>query len=233
MEQKMEVIYEDKEILVCYKPAGLATQTSSIVQEDMVSQVKNYRSSKGEDVYVGVIHRLDQPVEGIVLFAKTEEAAANLSKQLQRHQMKKHYLAIVTRGQFPARDVLEDYMVKDSRAGKAKVVDKDDPRAKVARLSYEMIEECGNEKLLDITLETGRFHQIRAQMAARTAPILGDAKYGGRATGRPLCLCAYKLEFCHPATGEEMTFSIRPRGEDFRDFSSLSKLIPMRVPEKG
>ena len=161
---------------------------------------KDGSSSKGEDGYVGVIHRLDQPVEGIVLFAKTEEAAANLSKQLQRHQMKKHYLAIVTRGQFPARDVLEDYMVKDSRAGKAKVVDKDDPRAKVARLSYEMIEECGNEKLLDITLETGRFHQIRAQMAHFGHPLAGDTKYGTAKQNQGLpffgqALYAYKLTF--------------------------------------
>ena len=155
MEQKMEVIYEDEQILICYKPAGLATQTSSIVQEDMVSQVKNYRKGKGEDPYVGVVHRLDQPVEGLLAFAKTPRAADLLGKQL-------------------------------------------------------------------------RFHQIRAQLAARNAPIVGDAKYGGTATGRPLCLCAYRLIFRHPATGEEVEFAIRPRGEDFRDFTSLPRLIPMQ-----
>ncbi len=153
MEQKMEVIYEDEQILICYKPAGLATQTSSIVQEDMV---------------------------------------------------------------------------KDAMTGRARVVDEHDPRAKIARLSYEVIEECGAEKLLDIRLQTGRFHQIRAQLAARNAPIVGDAKYGGTATGRPLCLCAYRLIFRHPATGEEVEFAIRPRGEDFRDFTSLPRLIPMK-----
>ena len=224
MEQKMEVIFEDDQILVCYKPAGLATQTSSIVQEDMVSQVKNYRSQKGEEPYAGIIHRLDQPVEGLLLFAKTKRAAEQLSKQLQRHQMKKHYLAIITRSSFPERGTLEDHMVKDQMAGRARVVDEKDPRAKAARLSYRVVEECGSEKLLDISLETGRFHQIRAQLAARNAPILGDAKYGGTATARPLCLCAYKLSFRHPVTGEEMECRVRPRGEDFQDFSYLDQI---------
>lgn len=228
MEQKMEVIYEDEQILICYKPAGLATQTSSIVQEDMVSQVKNYRKGKGEDPYVGVVHRLDQPVEGLLAFAKTPRAADLLGKQLQRHQMQKCYLAIINRSSFPSRGVLEDYMVKDAMTGRARVVDEHDPRAKIARLSYEVIEECGAEKLLDIRLQTGRFHQIRAQLAAGNAPIVGDAKYGGTATGRPLCLCAYRLIFRHPATGEEVEFAIRPRGEDFRDFTSLPRLIPMK-----
>ena len=132
MVPRMEVVYEDEQLLVCYKPAGLATQTSSIVQQDMVSQVKYYRTQKGEPPYVGVIHRLDQPVEGLLLLAKTEEAAALLSKQLQRRQMSKHYLAVITRNAFPDHGTLEDYLIKDSQAGKARVVTKQDPRAKLA-----------------------------------------------------------------------------------------------------
>ena len=211
MVPRMEVVYEDEQLLVCYKPAGLATQTSSIVQQDMVSQVKYYRTQKGEPPYVGVIHRLDQPVEGLLLLAKTEEAAALLSKQLQRRQMSKHYLAVITRNAFPDHGTLEDYLIKDSQAGKARVVTKQDPRAKLARLSYETVEDTGREKLLDISLETGRFHQIRAQLAARTAPIFGDAKYGGTATGRPLALCAYRLRIKSLTDGADREFVIRRR----------------------
>lgn len=224
MVQRMEVIYEDELLLVCYKPAGLATQTSSIVQQDMVSQVKYYRTQKGEPPYVGVIHRLDQPVEGIILFAKTETSAAQLSKQLQRHQMSKHYLAVITRNAFPDQGTLEDYLLKDSQAGKARIVGKDDPRAKLARLSYRTVEDTGREKLLDISLETGRFHQIRAQLAARTAPIYGDAKYGGTATGRPLALCSYRLSIKNLKDGSDQEFTIRPRGEDFAEFSFVRNL---------
>lgn len=224
MVQKMEVVYEDEQLMVCYKPAGLATQTSSIVQQDMVSQVKYYRAQKGEPPYVGVIHRLDQPVEGLLLFAKTENAAAQLSKQLQRHQMSKHYLAVITRNAFPDRGTLEDYLLKDSQAGKARVVDQQDPRAKLARLSYRTLEDTGREKLLDISLETGRFHQIRAQLAARTAPIFGDAKYGGTATGRPLALCAYRLKIRDLKDGRDREFVIKPRGEDFAEFQFVRGL---------
>lgn len=224
MVQKMEVVYEDEQLLVCYKPAGLATQTSSIVQQDMVSQVKYYRTQKGEPPYVGVIHRLDQPVEGLLLFAKTESAAAGLSKQLQRRQMSKHYLAVITRNAFPDRGTLEDYLLKDAQAGRARVVKQQDPRAKLARLSYRTLEDTGREKLLDIALETGRFHQIRAQLASRTAPILGDAKYGGTATGRPLALCAYRLKMKSLSDGTDQEFVIKPRGEDFAEFDFVRKL---------
>ena len=102
-------------------------------------------------------------------------------------------------------------MVKDAMTGRARVVDEHDPRAKIARLSYEVIEECGAEKLLDIRLQTGRFHQIRAQLAARNAPIVGDAKYGGTATGRPLCLCAYRLIFRHPGRKWNLPFGPEER----------------------
>ena len=113
--------------------------------------------------------------------------------------------------------VLEDYLVKDGRKNRAMVVKPDDPRGKKARLSYRVVSEVDDMRLLDINLETGRFHQIRAQLASRTAPIFGDVKYGGVSTGRPLCLCAYDLRFTHPKTGERMEYEIHPKGEDFYD----------------
>ena len=214
----LEVLYEDEDILVCYKPAGVATQTSKTIEQDMVSLVRNYRLSKGEDSYVGVIHRLDQPVEGILVFGKNAAASAILCKELKERQFAKHYLAIVTIENIPQEGVLEDYVVKDGRKGRAIIVEESNPRAKKARLSYKLLEKIDDHCLLQIKLDTGRFHQIRVQLASRTAPILGDVKYGGSKTGHPLCLCAYRLQFTHPVSEEGMTFEIRPKGEDFAPF---------------
>lgn len=218
----LEVVFEDEDILVCYKPAGIATQTSDTVEQDMVSLIRNYRKAKEEDIYVGVIHRLDQPVEGLLVFAKNAAAAAILCKELKEVQFAKKYLAIVTREHIPKQGVLEDYIVKDGRSGRAMIVEENNPRAKKARLSYEVVSKVDDRSLLKITLETGRFHQIRVQLASRTAPILGDVKYGGTKTGQPLCLCAYQLKFTHPVTGEGMAFEIAPKGEEFAPF--LDKL---------
>ncbi len=215
---EVEVIYEDESIIVCYKPSGIATQTMKVTEQDMVSYLSNYRAAKGEDTFVGVITRLDQPVEGVLVFGKTKKATAVLSKELQAHSIAKKYYAIITRGALPEDGTLVDYLVKDSKAARAKVVSEDDPRAKRAELHYRTVDQVDDRNLLDVELVTGRFHQIRCQLASRTAPILGDVKYGGQRTGRPLCLASYEISFKHPDTGEDMTFTITPRGEDFQDF---------------
>lgn len=212
-----DILYEDNEVLVVYKPAGLATQSAKPTEKDLESELKNYRVKKGEDPYIGVVHRLDQPVEGVLCFAKTRAAMDVLTKQLREHTLMKKYYAIITRGNMPTQGVLEDYLVKDGRKQRAMVVKETDPRAKKARLTYRVISEVDDMRLLDITIESGRFHQIRAQLASRTAPIYGDVKYGGVSTGRPLCLCAYYLRFAHPKTGAMMEYEIHPKGEDFYD----------------
>lgn len=213
-----EILYEDEQIMVCYKPAGIPTQSPNVMQTDMVDYLRNYRRCRGEADYIGVVQRLDQPVEGLLVFAKTKEAAANMSLQVKEHKVEKHYYAIITRGILPDKDTLVDYMVKDGRTNKAKVLKTQEPRAKKAVLHYEVVDRIDDKKLLDIQLETGRHHQIRAQLASRTAPIFGDAKYGGVSTGRPLCLCSYKIRFMHPVTGEMMEYEITPKGEDFQEF---------------
>lgn len=215
---ELEILFEDEDVLVCYKPAGIATQSGHTTEQDMVSLIKNYRRKKGEDVYVGVIHRLDQPVEGLLVFAKNAAASAILCRELKERQLAKNYYAIVTREHIPQQQTLEDYIVKDGRKGRAMIVHESNPRAKKARLSYEAIGKIDDRTLLNISLETGRFHQIRIQLASRTAPILGDVKYGGTRTGKPLCLCAYRLRFVHPVTEEGMTFEITPKGEEFQPF---------------
>lgn len=213
-----EIIFEDAAVLVVYKPAGMATQTRAVAEQDLETWIKNYRAKRGEDTYVGIIQRLDQPVEGVLVVAKTKEAAEVLTKQLREHTLGKHYYALITRGSLPERGVLEDYLVKDVRKGKARVVPSTDARAKKARLEYEVVRERCGQRLVDVTLETGRYHQIRVQFASRTAPLIGDVKYGGISTGHPVSLCAYCTEFVHPVTKEAMRFEIEPKGEEFLDF---------------
>ncbi len=213
----MDVIFEDDSIVVCYKPAGVATQTRNIGEKDMVSMVNNYLSSKNEKPTAHVVHRLDQPVEGIMVFAKTTEAANKLTKQITDHTFKKKYYAIISRESFPDEGELTDYLVKDNRTNLSKVVKEGDPRAKKAVLKYKVIEQWDDRKLLDIDLFTGRHHQIRTQLASRTAPIIGDVKYGGVATGHSLALCSHFIGFNHPVTGKPMEFDIKPKGEDFLD----------------
>ncbi|SDH90725.1 23S rRNA pseudouridine1911/1915/1917 synthase [Pseudobutyrivibrio sp. 49] len=213
----MEVLFEDDSIVVCYKPAGLATQTRNIGEKDMESELSNYLKANGESPEIHVVHRLDQPVEGVMVFAKTKAAANNLTRQIADHKFKKHYYAIITRESFPDEGDLVDYLVKDNRTNLSKVVSENDPRAKRASLSYHTIDEWDDRKLLDIELQTGRHHQIRIQLASRTAPILGDVKYGGVSTGHNLALCSYSIGFTHPTSGAQVEFQVKPKGEDFLD----------------
>ena len=213
----MDVIFEDNSIFVCYKPVGVATQTRNIGEKDMESEISNYLKANGQSPEIHVVHRLDQPVEGVMVFAKTKEAANNLGKQIANHDFKKHYYAIITRQSFPEEGDLVDYLVKDSRTNLSKVVAEGSPRAKKASLKYHTVDTWDDKKLLDVELFTGRHHQIRIQLASRTAPILGDVKYGGVSTGRNLALCSWSIGFKHPDTGDAMIFECKPKGEDFRD----------------
>jgi len=213
----MDVLFEDESIIVCYKPAGVATQTKNIGEQDMLSLVNNYLASKNEKPTAHVVHRLDQPVEGVMVFAKTADAANKLTKQITEHTFKKKYYAIISREAFPNEGELTDYLVKDNRTNLSKVVKESDPRAKKAVLRYRVVEQWDDRKLLDIDLYTGRHHQIRIQLASRTAPIIGDVKYGGVSTGHNLALCSHYIGFNHPVTGERMEFDIKPKGEDFED----------------
>ncbi len=213
----VNIIYEDNDILVCHKQAGIAVQTRRIGQADMESELKNYRISKGEEPYIGVIHRLDQPVEGLLVFAKNPASAANLSKQVAARQIAKYYYALV---HMPENDQLEnpvwipltDYMIKDGRTNTARIVSEKTPGAKQAKLEYRIVRCHEGIALLDIHLHTGRHHQIRVQMAHAGMPLVGDRKYGDdNSENRGLALCAYRLEFSHPASGEKMSFEIRPQ----------------------
>ncbi|MGN1170485.1 MAG: RluA family pseudouridine synthase [Lachnospiraceae bacterium] len=241
---KTKIIYDDNSILVCYKPAGLPTQTASVMAPDMVSELKNYlRRSSGNgavEPYVGLVHRLDQPVEGLLVFGKTQKAAATLSVQLNDGTLHKMYLAVTDGIPQEKEAVLTDYLLKDSRDNSSRVVPEGTKGAKRAELSYRVLSvetasatEAGSDggaigqdnlALLEIDLKTGRHHQIRVQMAHMGCPLLGDRKYGRASqTVRNPALCASRLVFRHPQTGREMKFAIEPEGEAFVFFTEKTK----------
>ncbi len=232
--QMLDIIFEDNDIILCRKPAGVATQTKRLGQQDMESLLKNYRAKKKEPPYIGVVHRLDQPVEGLIVFAKNQKTAASLSKQIQQKIIGKHYYAISAHAPEKKEGRLEDYLVTDKKSNVTTVVEEIDKNsvnnekgigtsneAKKAILEYKVLEEKDGLTLFDIRLHTGRQHQIRVQMAHMGCPLVGDCKYGEAVLLKNtsgLALCSYRLAFEHPTTGKSMDFSITPKGEVFQVF---------------
>lgn len=231
------IVFEDDYMLIAYKPAGIATQTARVGQRDMMSELKNYLSGKpeykkGREPYLGLIHRLDQPVTGILVFAKTREAAAALNRQMRDGTFRKYYYAIVYGKPDKEEGRLEHYLYKDSKTNRSVVVKSDFPRAKKAELYYRQIktlmvlEAFQETTLVEIELFTGRHHQIRVQMADAGMSLLGDNKYGEEKVRtfsqeigcRNVALCAYKLQFRHPETGRDICFVELPKEEIFLPF---------------
>ena len=219
-----EMLYRDKSMLVCYKPAGMAVQTRRMTQMDLEYQVRNMLFREGKEPYLALINRLDQPVEGIVLFALDPEAAADLSRQLQSGQMKKEYLAASEGKGAETSGVLTDYLLKDPGTNLSRVAEKGTKGAKKAVLSYSLMETISSgcpereQYLYRICLETGRHHQIRVQMANAGMPLLGDRKYNPGTDAPSLALCAARLSLLHPMTREEKVFSVCPEGLWFQGF---------------
>lgn len=208
----INILYEDEYIIVCEKPAGVATQTKRLGQADMESLLKNYRAGKGETPYIGVVHRLDQPVRGVMVFAKTKEAAANLSRQVQSKMADKFYYAMTDGIPEKKKGTLEDYLLRDGKTNTSKVVGKTTEGAKLARLDYEVLAQNKTNAILRVQLDTGRHHQIRVQLSNAGMPIAGDTKYNFKAAMERgqygLALCAYKIGFKHPKTHKKMEFEI-------------------------
>ena len=215
-----KIIYEDAQLLIVHKPAGLATQTSRVGQEDVVSELKKYLSGKGKGApYLGVVHRLDQPVEGLLAFAKTREAAAALTKQLAQGSLHKEYHALVCAEHLPEEGRLENYLVKEDN--RARVADEREPDAKKAVLCYRLLREreqpgVGLLGLYEISLETGRFHQIRVQMSHAGLPLAADWKYGDQRSEKAArqlglknaALCACRIALVHPVNRKKLDFAV-------------------------
>lgn len=207
----LEVIYEDDEVLVINKTAGIAVQTAGIGAKSLETECKKYRKQKGEAPEIYVIHRLDLPVSGVLLFAKTKTAAAFLSKDMQEAGFSKDYKAVVLKSRdIPKAGTLTNYLLKDSKTNSSRVVDSETKEAKKAVLDYEVISESDETYELSIHLHTGRHHQIRVQLSHFGVPIIGDRKYGSEESIvyadskgiRNVMLTAVHLSFRHPKTNK-------------------------------
>ena len=225
------ILFEDKDILVCHKAAGLAVQNARIGAADMESMLMNYLAAEnpGKMPYLGIVHRLDQPVEGVLVFAKNKKAAAGLTKQITSGSVVKEYLAVTDRMPEKRTGRLEDFLKKDGRNNTSSVAAAGEDGAKKAVLDYEVLQEIADERtgtgkriLVKIQLGTGRHHQIRVQMAHAGMPLLGDRKYNpGDTSHLPLGLCSCHLVFCHPISGKKMEFTVTPKGDSFAGFPNL------------
>ena len=215
MKPDIKIIYEDACCIVIYKPAGLSVQTARASEEDVCSKLKNHL--KGD--YLGVIHRLDQPVEGLLVFAKDKKSAANLSEQLQSGKLKKSYKAVVL-GEIKTSGSDVCYMRKNA-SNECEIGEGED--FKRAELSYEPVSSEQGTTLLNVEIGTGRFHQIRAQLSHLGYPILGDLKYGSDESRKltesmgikTVALCADRLEFTDPVTKSLKSYKINPENKAF------------------
>lgn len=225
-----KIIYEDKDIIVVYKPAGIAVQSARIGQPDVESELKGHLAAKerqaGASPYLGIVHRLDQPVEGLLVFGKNRKAAADLSRQVQGAGFHKEYRAVVCGTPDAQCRELVDYLKKEE--GRA-VVSKEEGKKAILHLEVMHTKKVGGESisLLSVRIETGRFHQIRAQLSHAGFPILGDKKYGSKKSLslsddmgiRSIALSACRLLFQHPVTKKMLEYTSIPVNPVFSIFS--------------
>lgn len=228
--KKIEYIYEDEDIIVCHKPAGIATEGAGPGKMDLVSQVRNYLTRKSRQegkkgpAYVGTVYRLDQPVEGVVVMGKNKKATSSLAEQIKKHTTDKYYYALCFGNVEPREGHVENYLGRREDSGLAVIVSEEEKvrliggDVKKAELDYEVVSSDERTSLLKIKLLTGRFHQIRVQMAGLGYPIIGDTKYGNEESLqyseekgiKTVCLACYKFGFKHPTTGKRVFFEIKP-----------------------
>ena len=213
--KKVNVLYEDNQIIVVEKEPNIPSQADKTGDIDMLSLVKQYikeKYNKPGEVYIGLVHRLDRPVGGVMVFARTSKSASRLSEQVRNKTLKKTYIAVVDGQVSENNGILEDYLYKDERKNMSKVVAKEKKNAKLAKLEYEVLDydEKRNLTTVKIKLHTGRHHQIRVQFANFGHSLYGDQKYGTRGKGKQIRLWAYELEFEHPVKKEMMSFKSMP-----------------------
>lgn len=211
----INILYQDNHLLVVEKEVGILSQSDGSNTKDMLTILKDYLKKeyhKPGNVYLGLVHRLDKPVGGIMVFAKTSKAAKRLSEQIRNHEFEKSYLAVV-KGKLSSAGTYEDYLVK--KDFHSYITDKD--HGKLARLKYKVIKKEDDRTLVKIELETGRYHQIRVQFASRNYPLLGDEKYGKKGK-YSIALYAYQLSFLHPISKERLVFKLLPKEGYFKKF---------------
>lgn len=222
-----EIVYEDNHLIVAVKPAGLLTQGDVTGDDCLLDQLKRdikERYHKPGDVYLGLVHRLDRPVGGLVAFARTSKAASRLSEQLRTHAMAREYLAVAEGGSsMPDEGDLHDWLMQDAATGRVRAVPTGTPSAKEARLSFRVLgrDAAQDTALVHVRLQTGRKHQIRVQLARSGHPLLCDMRYGRGVRGQPVALWGAVLSLTHPTRKEPMTFVSAPRGDAFFPYAAL------------
>lgn len=205
---KINIIYEDNHLLVVEKPVNIPVQEDKSKDTDMITILKKYRiehENKKGDAFIGLVHRLDRPVGGIMVFAKTSKAASRLSEEIRNNTFHKTYLAVV-QNKLPKTGILEDYLIKDKNNNISKITNKEN--GKYSALEYKVLNTKDNLSLVEINLITGRSHQIRLQFSSRENPLVGDSKYGNNPNNINIALFAKSITFKHPTTKETLTFSL-------------------------
>ena len=218
---KLNIIYEDNHIIVVEKPVNMLSQSDNTKDLDLQTALKMYIKEKYQkpgNVYIGLVHRLDRPTGGLMVFARTSKAASRLSEEIRNKSFKKSYLAVIN-GKTKKQDTLEDYLEK---TGNISIISNKE-KGKYAKLNYELIAYKNNLSLVKVNLETGRNHQIRLQFKSRNMPLYGDNKYNND-KNKNLGLYAYKLEFTHPTKREKMVFINYPTYSPFNKFKDLSQI---------
>lgn len=205
----MQILYEDNHIIVVIKECNIPVQEDNSKDLDMLTMIKQYikeKYNKPGNVYLGLVHRLDRPVGGVMVFAKTSKAASRLSEQIRNNNIEKRYIAL-THNHTKEHEILKDKLLKNEKTNTSKI----DEKGKYAILEYNLIEYRNNMSLIDINLLTGRHHQIRVQLSHHGYPIYGDQRYGIDKEGIQIHLWAYKLKFKHPVKDEIMEFTYYPK----------------------
>ena len=224
---KLRVLYEDNHVIVVVKEKNVLSQADNTHDIDMLTIIKKYfkeKYNKPGNVYLGLVHRLDRPVSGIMVFAKTSKAASRLSDQVRKKEIKKTYMAVVKGIIKKNEDTFVDYLLKLDN-GNTIVTTKE--KGKESVLTYKVLKRNyeKNETLVSIDLKTGRHHQIRVQFASRGYPLCGDQRYG-KSDKTQIALCAYKLEFIHPTTKQLMKIEIeKPLATYWTAYTLLIKCL--------
>ena len=208
----MKVIYEDNHIIIVYKEAGEIVQGDKTGDEPLSEMVKEYvkeKYHKPGNVFLGVVHRLDRPVAGLVVFARTSKALSRLNDMFRKGEVHKTYWAITREAPRQPEALLEHWLVRNEKQNKSYAYDHEVAGSKLARLSYKVIARSQNYTLLEVRLLTGRHHQIRCQLAHIGCPIRGDLKYGARRSNPDgsISLLAHHIEFVHPVSRQTLSFS--------------------------
>lgn len=208
-----DIIYEDNHLLVVIKPQNIPSQLDSSEDEDLLTKLKKYikeKYNKQGEAYLGLVHRLDRPTGGVMVFARTSKCAERLSEQIQNGEMEKTYFAVLDGVPKRPQGVLKNYLKKDEKNNLVSIVPQYESGAKEAILNYKVLEEKKGKTLVEVHLETGRSHQIRVQMKGIGCPLVCDQKYNEKAQKGNLALWSTRLKLVHPTTKKVLTFIVSP-----------------------